>query len=135
MCDNCTKMSRTPHGTTKGSKWTHELIPSKNPETLRQPQLTCHHQQQHNNNSGIYFDLNTDMSKTKAEEENHCCCETNPHKLCTQTYIHMLENIGRLEDERVKCYVTCEREEESKGRGGCEKKTTDSTEFVAKTNE
>lgn len=57
------------------------------------------------------------VSKTKAVEENHRHCEANTHILCTQT---CSKNIRRLENERGKCYVTCEREEVVSKRWGAE---------------
>lgn len=69
----------------------------------------------HNNNINNHFRLKPDVTPSKQNKSwgkellASWDKQTNTHTYTV--YIHMLENRGRLENVRGRCYVTCEREE------------------------
>lgn len=70
----------------------------------REPLLTCQHHQ-HNNNNDIYFDLKTDTTPSehnKSWGRELASWDKSTHTVHTDTHLHMLENRGRLENDRGK---------------------------------
>lgn len=103
-------MDEAAHVVTRGTKWT-------DPQGSSQGASDNLHSLVNTNNNNFYFDLETDM--TPSEQNKHqsrkplALWNEYLQAVYTWTYIHihMLERKERLESERGKCYVTCEREE------------------------